>query len=66
MLMDIVLAQWWHSVASSEAVDLLHWTMRKVTYRRIAMAIKMDSKVGVFFHQCFFACCPCGRWGNTQ
>ncbi len=40
MLSDIILAQWQRSVASSEALDLLHWEMRVVTYRCIAMAIK--------------------------
>ena len=27
-------------MVSSEALDLLHWVMRAVMYRRIAMAIK--------------------------
>ena len=40
MLSDIILARWRRPVASSEALDLLHWEMRAVTYRRIAMAIK--------------------------
>jgi hypothetical protein len=40
MLLDIILAQWQHPVASPEALDLLHWAMRAVMYRRIAMAIK--------------------------
>jgi hypothetical protein len=48
MLSDIILAQWWHPVASREALDLLHWAMCVVTYRRIAMAINMARKVGVF------------------
>ncbi len=39
MLLDILLAQWWRPVASSEALDLLHWAMHVVTYRRIATAI---------------------------
>ncbi len=39
MLVDIILARWQHLVASSEALDLLHWAMHVVTYRRIAMAI---------------------------
>ena len=65
MLSEQVLAQWWHPVASSEALDLLHWAMCAVTYRHIAMAIKTASKVGVFVDCCLFACCPGGRWGNT-
>ena len=60
-----VLAKWWHPVASSEALDLLYQTMRVVLYRRIAMAIKTASKVGVLFDCCFVDCCPGGRRGNT-
>jgi hypothetical protein len=66
MLPDTILAQWWRPVASSEALDLLHWAMCAFTYRRIAMAIKTASKVGVFVHHCLFACCPGGCWGNTE
>jgi hypothetical protein len=65
MLLDIILAQWQHPVASSQALDLFHWAMRAVTYRRIAMAIKTATFLGVFVDCCLFACCPCGRWGNT-
>ncbi len=66
MLLDIILAPWRHPVASSKALHLLHWAMRAVTYRRIAMAIKMASCVGVFVDCCLFACCPGGHWGNTE
>jgi hypothetical protein len=66
MLLGIILAQWWQPVASSEALDLLHWAMHAVTYRRIAMAIKMASFAGVFVDCCFYACCPGSRWGNTE
>ncbi len=66
VLSDIILAQWRHPVASSEALDLLRWAMRAVTYRRIAMAIKKASFVGVFVDCCLFACCPGGCWGNTD
>ncbi len=55
MLSDIILAQWWRPVASSEALDLLYQAMRTVTYRRIATAIKMASFVGVFVDCCLFA-----------
>jgi hypothetical protein len=65
MLFDIILAQWRWPVASSEALDLLHWEMRAVMYRRIAMAIKTATFLGVFVDCCLFACCPGGRWGNT-
>ncbi len=64
--LDIILAQWRHPVASSEALDLLHWAICAVTYRRIAMAIKMACFLGVFVDCCLFACCPGGRWGNTE
>ncbi len=66
MLSDIILARWWHPVAFSEALDLLHWAMRAVTYRHIAMAIKTASFVGVFVDCCLFACCPGGCWGDTE
>jgi hypothetical protein len=66
MLLDIILAQWWCPVASSEALDILQWAMRAVTYRHIAMAIKTASKVDVLFHCCFVCCCPGGCWGNTE
>jgi hypothetical protein len=66
MLLDIILAQWRHPVAYSEALDLLHWAMHAVTYRRITMAIKTASKVGVFVDCCLFACCPGSCRGNTE
>jgi hypothetical protein len=40
--------------------------MRTVTYRRIAIAIKTATFLGVFVDCCLFACCPGGRWGNTE
>ncbi len=61
-----MLAQWWHPVASSEALDLLYWAMRAVLYRRTAAAIKTASFLGVFVDCCLFACCPGGRWGHTE
>jgi hypothetical protein len=36
-------------VASIESLNLLYQAMHAVAYRRIAMAIRMASKVGVFF-----------------
>jgi hypothetical protein len=66
MLSDIILTQWRRPVASSKALDLLHWAMGAVTYWRIAMAIGMASFVGVFVDCCLFACCPGRRWGNTE
>ncbi len=55
MLSEQVLAQWWHTVTSSEALDLLHWAMRMVLYQCIAMAIETASFVGVFVDCCLFA-----------
>ncbi len=61
-----ILARWWGLVASNKALNLLHRAMCMVTYRRIAMAIKMATFLGVFVDCCMFACCPGGRWGNTE
>jgi hypothetical protein len=66
MLLSIILARWRHPVASIEALDLLHWAMHTVTYRHIAMAIKMAIFARVFVNCCLYACCPGGRWGNTE
>jgi hypothetical protein len=66
MLLDIILAQWKRPVASSKALDLLHWAMRTVTYRRIAMTIEAASFVGVFDDCCLFACCPGFCWGDRE
>ncbi len=66
MLLNIILARWRHPVASSKALDFLHWAMRAGTYRRIAMAIKTASFVGVFVECFLFACCPGSRWGNME
>ena len=66
VLSDIILAQWRCLVASSEALDLLHWAMHTVMYRHIAMAIKMAIFAGVFVDCCLYACCSGGRWGNTE
>ncbi len=40
--------------------------MHAVTYRRIAMAIKMAIFAHVFVDCCLYACCPGGRWGDTE
>ncbi len=66
MLSGVILAQWQRPVASIEALDLLHQAMRAVTYRRIAMAIKMAIFARVFVDCCLYACCPGGRWGDTK
>ena len=48
VLLERVLARWWRLVASLKATNLLHQAILVVSYRRIAMAIKTASKVGVF------------------
>ena len=56
-------------VASSEALDLLHWALPTVTYRCIAMAIRMTSKVDVFFFivvVCNAPWWPSGQYGATS
>ena len=52
MLSEQVLARWWHPVASSEAMDLLHLLMHVVLYRRIVMAIdtRLSEIVQIQFH----------------
>jgi hypothetical protein len=66
MLLGITLARWQQPVASSEALDLLHWAMCAVMYRRITMTIKMAIFAGVFVDCCLYACCSGGRWGDTE
>ena len=52
-------------MASSEALDLLR-AMRMVLYRQMAMANRMTSKVGMFYHPCLFVCPPGGHRDNTE
>ncbi len=66
MLLAAILARWWHPVASSEALDLLHWAICAVLYRCTAAAIETASFVGIFVDCCLFACCTGVRWGNTE
>ena len=66
MLLEQVLARWWHPVASGVALNMPHRAMSAVSYRRMTMAIKTASFAGVFVDCCFFACCPGGRWGDTE
>ena len=67
-LLEQVLAQWWwwHPVASSEALDLLHWAVRAVLYRRITMTIKTARKAGVLIHWCVVDCRPDVRRSNAE
>jgi len=43
------LARWWHPVASSEALDVLHRAMRPESYRCIAMATEIVVYLPAFF-----------------
>jgi hypothetical protein len=61
-----ILAQWWHQVASTKALDLFYQALSAVLYQCTAAAIKMASKVGTLFCHCFVCCCPGGRWGSTE
>ena len=61
-----MLARWWHPVASSEALDPLHWAMRAVLYRCILTAIKLAHKVGVFIHRCVVDYCLGIRGSDTE
>ena len=42
-------------MASKKAIDLLHWAMRIVLYRRIAVAIEMAAELVYFFIIILFA-----------
>ena len=48
MLSERVIVRWWRLVAFMKATNLLHWAMRAVYYRRIAITIEMAIKVGIF------------------
>ena len=43
------LNQWWHPVASSEALDVLHRAMHPASYRCIAMATEIVADLPAFF-----------------
>ena len=47
-----VVVQWRRSVASGEALVMLHWVMCFVSHRCTAMAIKMARDRGAFVHHC--------------
>ncbi len=53
-------------MASSKALDLLHWAMHAVLYWCTAAAMNMATFSGVFVDCCLFACYPGGRWGNME
>jgi hypothetical protein len=47
--MEKILARWRCPVASSEALDPLHWAMYAALHRRIIAAVKMSCNGGVLF-----------------
>ncbi len=54
--MEQVVAQWWHPVASSVALDMLNWTMLHVLRQCLHMAIEMACVGGAFVHPCRLFC----------
>jgi hypothetical protein len=54
-LLAAILAQWRRPVASTKTLNLLHWAMCALLYRRTAAAIKMASKLLHFFIVVSFA-----------
>jgi hypothetical protein len=66
ILLDIILAQWRPPVASSKALDLLHWAMWVVLHRRTTAAINKATFLGIFVDCCLLACCSGSCWGNTE
>jgi hypothetical protein len=44
MLLEQVLAQWWHPVASSEALNHLYWAMRAVSSAALQLPSKRPAK----------------------
>ncbi len=66
LLLAAILARWWCLVAFYKALNLLHWAMCAVLYRRIPMAIDSATFLGAFVDCCLFACCPGGRWGDME
>ncbi len=50
------LAQWQHLVASSEALDVVHWAMRSALYHCIRIATKIASRGGTFVRCCHLFC----------
>jgi hypothetical protein len=66
ILLDIILTQWRRPVASSKALDLLHWAMCTVLYWCTAAAMNMATFLGLFVDCCLFACCPGSCWGDTE
>jgi len=43
------LAQWWHPLASSEALVVLHRAMRPASHRRICMVVEIVDNLPAFF-----------------
>jgi hypothetical protein len=63
MMLEQMLAQWRHPVASIEASNLLHQAICMVSYQCIVISIKMASNV---VHRRCFAWFSGGCRGNTE
>jgi len=53
------LARWRHPLALSEALVVLHRAMRPASYRRIRMAVKIESDLPAFLSS------PTSLWPTT-
>ncbi len=42
-------ARWRHPLASSEALDVLHWAMHPTSHRRIRMVVEIAVNLPAFF-----------------
>ena len=61
-LLAAILTQLWLPVASTIALNLLHWVMHVVLYRCTAAAIKMASKLVHSFVVVLFAVALVATW----
>ncbi len=70
MLSGIILTRWWRPVASSEALNLLHWAMHAVMYRRIASHGHQNGQLCRCICWLLFVCLlpwqPLGRYGASS
>jgi hypothetical protein len=68
LLLEQILAQCWQPVASTKALDPLHWTIKAVLHLRNAIAIGMVSKYCVFFIVVVFPATPglLGHYGVSS
>jgi len=53
-----VVTQWQRPVASSVALDMMHWAMPHILLQRLCIVIKMSSNIGAFVHRRRLFCFP--------